>query len=261
MQQSETQASSPITPEATHPGLWRSPALTIARLTLESYWRSGWIWVECVLVLGFFAAIFFPYQESTAFFNGIATFGLGAIAIIGPAIMVRQATGARTYLLLARLTSRASYCRGLMLAAGFLRVPIYLFFLLLVLLTARLSDASAIPLLWGALGIVCNTIVVAVLTVGLSAPMATRFQRICFLAWLALMLFSVKPVFTLPPTVQTILNISQLPMWPFVETYNLSFTGTFDLTHLAALGVLVAYCVLIEWIASAWLEKRALLLH
>jgi hypothetical protein len=219
------------------------------------------MWAEFVLVLVFFAAIFFPYQEATTFFNGIANFCLGAIAVIGPAIMVRQATSARTYQILARLTSRASYSRGLMLAAGFLRLPIYLFFLVLVLLTDRLTDPSLVPLLWGALGIVCNTIVVAILTVGLCSPIATRLKRIYFLAWLALMLFSVKPVFTIPPIVQIILNISQLPMWPFIETYNLSFTGSFDLSHLAALGLLVAYCVLIEWVASSWLERRELLLQ
>ncbi len=89
-----------------------APALTVARLTLASYLRSGWMWAEFVLVLVFYAAIFFPYLEETAFFNGVATFSLGGIAILGPAIMVRQATSARTYLLLARLNSRSSYSRS-----------------------------------------------------------------------------------------------------------------------------------------------------
>ncbi|HET8845359.1 MAG TPA: hypothetical protein VFN35_28055, partial [Ktedonobacteraceae bacterium] len=101
-------------------GLFRSASVTVARLTLASYFRSGWMWAEFVMVLGFFAALYFPFQESTAYFNGTSNFSLGAIAIIGPAIMVRQATSARTYLLLARLTSRAAYSRGLMLAAAVL---------------------------------------------------------------------------------------------------------------------------------------------
>jgi hypothetical protein len=98
------------------------------------------MWGEFVLVLACFAALYFPFMESTAYFNGTTSFSLGAIAILGPAIMVRQATGARTYLLLARLTSRSAYSCGLMLAAAILRVPLYLFFLILVLLAHRLTD-------------------------------------------------------------------------------------------------------------------------
>src|SRR5690348_4917184 len=99
-------------------GLFKAPGVTVARLVLASYLCSGWMWGEFVLVLVFFAALFFPFPENTAYFNGTTTFSLGAIAILGPAVMVRQATSARTYLLLARLTSRASYSRGLMLAAA-----------------------------------------------------------------------------------------------------------------------------------------------
>jgi hypothetical protein len=36
----------------------RCPSVTIARLTLESYFRSGWMWAEFVLVLVFFAAVY-----------------------------------------------------------------------------------------------------------------------------------------------------------------------------------------------------------
>src|SRR6185312_11186277 len=129
--------------------LWRSPSVTVARLTLASYLRSGWMWGEFVLVLVFLAALFFPYPESTAYFNGTSIFSLGALAILGPAIMVRQATSARTYLLLARLTSRAAYSRGLMLAAAALRLPLYLLLLALVLLLHRLTDPGAGPLFWG----------------------------------------------------------------------------------------------------------------
>src|ERR1700730_13436103 len=83
--------------------LLRSPSVTVARLILASYLRSGWMWGEFVLVLVFFAALYFPFSESTTYFNSTSIFCLGALAILGPAIMVRQATSARTYLLLARL--------------------------------------------------------------------------------------------------------------------------------------------------------------
>src|SRR5947209_13808628 len=102
---------------------WRTPGMTIARLTLESYFRSGWMWGEFVLVLVFFAALFFPFQENVAYFNGTSSYSLGFIAILGAAALVRQSTSARTYLLLARLTTRSAYCRGLMLATAVLRLP------------------------------------------------------------------------------------------------------------------------------------------
>lgn len=242
-------------------GLLRAPSVTVARLTLASYLRSGWAWGEFVLVLVFFAALFFPFPENTTYFNGTTTFSLGAIAILGPAIMVRQATSARAYLLLARLTSRAAYSRGLMLAAALLRLPLYMFFLALVLLTHRLTDPTAGALFWGAIGILPNTILVAVLTVALSAPMATRLKRIYFLAWLALVLFSFRPILAIPRWLETALSVSQLPLWPVGICYTLSVTGNPDLLSLLGLLLVACYCVIIAFVAGYWLEQRELLLY
>lgn len=245
----------------TKTGVFRSPGVTVARLILASYLRSGWMWVEFVLVLACFAALYFPFMESTIYFNGTSTFALGAIAIIGPAIMVRQSTSARTYLLLARLTSRAAYSRGLMLAAAALRIPLYLFFLALVLLFHRLTDPAADLLFWGAVGIIPNIILVATLTIALCSPMATRLKRIYFLAWLALVLFSFKPIFTIPAWLETVLSISQLPLWPVGECYTLGSTGSFSLFSLLALLLIACYCALIALVAGYWLEKCELLLY
>lgn len=242
-------------------GLFKAPGVTVARLTLASYLRSGWMWAEFVLVLVFFAALFFPFPENTAYFNGTTTFSLGAIAILGPAMMVRQATSARTYLLLARLTSRAAYSRGLMLAAALLRLPLYTFFLALVLLAHRLVDPTAGALFWGAVGILPNTILVAVLTIALSTPMATRLKRIYFLAWLALVLFSFRPILAIPTWLEAILSISQLPLWPVGICYTLSVTGNADLLSLFGLLLVACYCVIIALVAGYWLEKRELLLY
>lgn len=241
--------------------LWRSPSVTVARLILASYLRSGWMWAEFVLVLVFFAALYFPFTESTIYFNSTSIFCLGALAILGPAIMVRQATSARTYLLLARLTSRAAYSRGLMLAAAVLRLPLYLFFLGLVLIFHRLLDPAPGPLFWGLIGIIPATMLVAVLTVGLCSPMATRFKRIVFLTWVAVMLFSFKPVIPIPNWLDTILSITQLPLWPLQACYTLSFTENFDLFSLLGLLLLAIYTVIIALVAGRWLEKRELLLH
>lgn len=245
----------------TNANIFYAPAVTVARLTLAGYLRSGWMWAEGVLVLACFAALFFPFMESTAYFNGISTFALGAIAILGPAIMVRQATGARTYLLLARLTSRTAYSRGLMLAAAGLRIPLYLLFLILVLLFHRLTDPTPGALFWGAVGIIPNTILVAILTVGLCPPMATRLKRIYFLAWLALALFSFKPIIAIPSWLETTLGISQLPLWPVGECYTLSVTGMFSFSSMLSLCLVAGYCLLISLVAGHWLEQRELLLY
>ena len=242
-------------------GLFRSPSVTVARLTLASYLRSGWMWGEFVLVLAFFAALYFPYTESTVYFNSTAIFCLGVLAILGPAVMVRQATSARTYLLLARLTSRAVYSRGLMLAAAALRLPLYLLFLALVLLLHRLTDPTPGALFWGLVGITPATMLVAVLTVALCSPMATRFKRIVFLAWVALMLFSFKPIIPIPGWLDTILSIAQLPLWPLQACYTVSFTGSFDLLSLLGLLLIAGYMVVIALVAGSWLEKRELLFH
>jgi hypothetical protein len=241
--------------------LLRSPGVTVARLTLASYLRSGWMWGEFVLVLVFLAALYFPYEQSVAFFNDSALIFLAALAVLGPASMVRQATSARTYLLLARLTSRAAYSRGLMLAAALMRAVLYAFLLALVLLLHRLNDVSVEMLFWGAVGIIPVTLLAAIVTVGLCSPIATRLKRIYFLAWVALVLFSFKPVIAIPPWLETILSVSQLPLWPVSECYTLSATGNFDLLSLSGLSLIAVYCILIALVAGYWLEKRDLLLH
>ncbi|HJT56944.1 MAG TPA: hypothetical protein VJ761_10640 [Ktedonobacteraceae bacterium] len=241
--------------------LWRMPAMTVARLALESYFRSGWMWLEFVLVLLCFAALFFPFRVYTAGFYGTSNLVLGAIAILGTAIMVRQATSARTYLVLSRLSSRASYSRGLMLATALLRVPLLILMLALVLITGQLIDPSAGTLLIGILGLLPNCIVVAVLTVTLSSPMATRLKRIVFLAWLVLVLFAQSPVSWLPEAVISVLHVASVPLLPLIACYNISVNGTIGLAGVLALIVEVVYVVVLALIAGYWLERRELLLY
>src|SRR5215467_5671111 len=192
----------------------RAPAITIARLTLESYFRSGWMWAEFVLVLVFFAALFFPFQEDVPYFYGTSNWDLSAIAILGAAIVVRQASSARTYSLLARLSSRASYSRGLMLATAALRIPIFLFMLLLVLLAHRLINPTADKMLIGAISVLPTTILVSVLAVALSSPISTRLTRILVLAWIAVVLFSISTIILIPSSLLNILGIVRIPLWP-----------------------------------------------
>ena len=240
---------------------WRTPSMTIARLTLESYFRSGWMWAEFVLVLVFFAALFFPFQEDLPYFYGTSNWDLSAIALLGAAIMVRQATSARTYVLLARLSSRASYSRGLMIAAAALRIPIFLFMLLLVLVAHRLINPTADKIFLGALGVLPITILVSVLTVTLSSPIATRLMRILFLVWIAVVLFSISPIFTIPSSVLNILAIVRIPLWPISACYQVSVTGTISLSGILGLLLVAVYIIGLALIAGIWLERRELLLY
>jgi hypothetical protein len=240
---------------------WRTTSMTIARLTLESYFRSGWMWAEFVLVLVFFAALFFPFQEDVPYFYGTSTWDLSAIAVLGAAIMVRQATSARTYVLLARLSSRASYSRGLILAAATLRIPIFLFMLLLVLLAHRLINPTADKMFIGALGVLPTTILVSVLTVAFSSPIATRLMRILFLSWIAVVLFSISPIVTIPSSYLNILAIVRIPLWPISACYQVSVSGTIGLIGMLGILLVALYIVALALIAGKWLERRELLLY
>jgi hypothetical protein len=239
----------------------KSPAITIARLTLDSYFRSGWMWAEFVLVLIFFAALFFPFEEDVPYFYGTSNWDLSAIAVLGAAIMVRQATSARTYVLLARLSSRASYSRGLMLATAVLRIPIFLVMLLLVLLAHRLINPTTDKMFIGAIAILPTTMLVSVLTVALSSPMAARLDRILFLVWVAVVLFSISPVFALPASVLNILGIVRIPLWPISACYQMSTSGIISLTGVVGIFLVAVYIFALALIAGFWLERRELLLY
>src|SRR5215469_14138167 len=228
---------------ATTSSFWRTPAITIARLTLESYFRSGWMWTEFVLVLVFFAALFFPFQEEVPYFYGTSNWVLSAIAILGAAIMVRQATSARTYVLLARLSSRANYSRGLMLATAALRIPIFVFMLLLVLLAHRLINPTAEKIFIGAIGLLPTTLLVSVLTVTLSSPISTRLTRIIFLAWIAAVLFSLSPLFLIPAPVLNVLGIVRIPLWPISACYQMSVSGTVSVTVVLGMFLVGVYII------------------
>jgi hypothetical protein len=224
-----TQNSSNMDTLETSSAFWRTPSTTIARLALESYFRSGWMWIEFVLVLVFFAALFFPFQEDVSFFSGTSNWDLSAIAVLGAAILVRQATSARTYVLLARLSSRASYSRGLMLAAAALRIPIFLFILLLVLIARRLINPTMDKMIIGAVGVLPTTILVSVLTVALSSPIATRLMRI--------------------------------PLWPISVCYQVSVSGTLSLIGVLGLLLVAVYIIGLALVAGKLLERRELLLY
>lgn len=240
---------------------WRVPSVTVARLTLDSYRRNGWMWAEFVLVLVFFAALFFPYMQNVAYFYGTSVWDLSAIAILGTAIMVRQSTSARTYTMLARLTSRAAYSRGLILATVILRVPLFLFFCALVLLAHRLTNPALNTMVLGAIGLLPISMLAAALTVAFTSPTGTRIKRILLLAWIVVVLFTNSPLVLLPQPVINILGISRIPLAPIAVCYNVSVNGSIDLSSLWSFPLIVAYIIALAILAGYWLEKKELLLY
>jgi hypothetical protein len=249
--------------------VWRWPSVTIARFTLASYVRSGWILGDLIFVWLLYAIFFFEFGGNVAYFFGTAGQGLGALAILSAVVMTQRAMNARVYLPLARLTSRASYIRGLVLATGLLRIPA---FLLLLALAASyhhfspppctgiggcIAGATPASITIGAIGLLANCIVISTLIVTFSAPIATRLARILLLAWVAAVLYSST---SLGP-IASILSITRIPLIPVIACYNLGANGTIGWSGALALAIDIAYIIGLSLLAAYWMAKRDFILH
>lgn len=252
----------PLAPPLAEPAgpltrLWRLPSVTVARFLLMSHLRSGWLWGEAVYVLALFAIFWNPYPGDQGYFFTTGGAGLGALAVIGTAIMTRRALNARVYLPLARLPSRAAVARGLVIASGALRVPLYVLLLALVLTFRRIDNPSAPGLLLGSVGTLADCVALCALTVALSPPIATRLMRIGFLAWLVL---ALAPSIDLGP-IPALLTAIRLPAAPLAACYTLGAVPGFSPVALWAVPLVAAYIVGLALLAGLWLAKRDLILH
>ena len=241
---------------------WRLPSLTIARFILLSYLRSGWIIGDILFVWLLYALFYLEFGGDVAYFYSTANQGLSVLAILSTVVLARRALSERMYLPLARLTTRAAYVRGLMLATGFLRVPTFLLLLMLGLgyhefQPVGLHGATIGTMLPGALGLLANTIVIATLVVALSAPIATRRILIVFFAWLVALLSSHSSI----PLLVTLLSPAQLPLIAIATCFTLGTTQTLDWQAIAALLVDVGYIAGISMVAERWLARRDLILQ
>src|SRR6266567_3940308 len=213
MKSFETQPTSALRISQALKDFWRLPSLTVARFTLLSYLRSGWILGDIAIVWLLYAAFFLEFGGNVAYFFGTTGQGLGALAILGTIVMVQRAMSARVYLPLSRLTSRSAYIRGLVIATGVLRFPLYLMMMLLGMgfhthaPSWGIQGAIVTNMLVGSVGLLANCIVISTLVVVFSAPIATRLARIALLAWFAAVLYSN----TSPGPLASFLSISRLP--------------------------------------------------
>jgi hypothetical protein len=239
----------PIAPTAP----WQAPSVTVGRYVLESYMRSGWGWGELALVVAQFAVLS-EFAGDAAYWFGVMGLGLGAQSVLGTAILVRRAMGARAYLPLARLGARGPYVRGMALASCALRVPLFLLFLLLVLWRHLMTGATPGLLLVGGAGLLAGCFVLVTLTVALSPPIAMRTDRIVFLAWLVIALSSYRYVGPLAGAVAVV----RAPLWPLFASFALVGPGGAPAPDVLALDAALALGLLA--VAALWLAARDLLL-
>ena len=140
-------------------------------------------------------------------------------------------------------------------------VPSLISCILKVLFAHRLINPTAEKMFIGAIGLLPTTILVSVLTVALSSPIATRMMRILFLTWIAVVLFSTSPIFIIPTSVLNILGIVRIPLWPISACYQVSVSGTISLTGVLGMLLVAVYIIGLALVAGKWLERRELLLY
>jgi hypothetical protein len=263
MKSFETQPTSALRISQALKDFWRLPSLTVARFTLLSYLRSGWILGDIAIVWLLYAAFFLEFGGNVAYFFGTTGQGLGALAILGTIVMVQRAMSARVYLPLSRLTSRSSYIRGLIIATGVLRFPLYLMMMLLGMgfhthaPSWGIQGATVTNMLVGSVGLLANCIVISTLVVVFSAPIATRLARIALLAWFAAMLYSN----TSPGPLASFLSISRLPLIPMTACFNFGAAGSIGWSGVAALLIMALYVVGLTMLGEYWMSRRDLILQ
>jgi len=257
-------SSSLQTPAAFSPtSLWRSPTLTIARFMLKSHIRSGWILGDIVFIWFLYAAFFYEFGGDVAYFYGIMNQALSALAVLSTIVMTQRAMTARMYLPLSRLSSRSAYIGGLIVATAFLRVPSFLLTLLLALGFHShaphfgIQGATFSNMLPGAIGLLLNTILAAIVSIVLYRPLATRLLQIIFLLWCVAILYSN----TSPTIIAQYLSIVRLPLIPITICYSLGTGGALDIYSLSMILVTIGYSIALTFLASFLLNRRDLILH
>jgi len=237
--------------------LWYRPTITIARFTLRSHIRSGWILGDIVFVWFLYALFFLEFGGNVAYFYGTAIEGLGVLAVVDAIVMTKRAMNARAYLSLARLTSRSAYVRGIMLASGVLRVLLFLLLLLLALGFHRIEGATLSNILPGAVGLLLICMILSSLTILLSKPIATRRIQIVFLIWIAAVMYSNNN----SSLVAQYLKPTSIPLAPLAACYDFGHIGVINAYGLAMLLLAIGYMVGILLLADNLFKRRDLILH
>ncbi len=239
---------------------WRLPALTVARFTLRSYIKSGWILLDIVLIWLFYATFFLEFGGDISYFFATATMCMSGLTLLSTIIIMRRAMQARIYLPLARLSARSAYVQGIILATSVLRVPQLLLMLLLGggyhthVPVFGIQSATIGSILAGLLGQLLIVVIIAALTTVLSTPIATRRIQIGFLLWLIAILYpNTNPIFA------PFFTLLKTPLLPLIACYNLSVMGI-GWYELFMLLLAIGYIIGLAMLADFWLSRRDLIL-
>ena len=231
------------------------PSLEIARFTIFGYMRSGWILLDIVLTWLIFSVFFSASSVRTNEFFSLASPGMAAEAVVSSIIITHRAMRANSYLPLSRLSSRAPYLYGIMLAASVARIPLYGLLLLTTLIGSSITDMTWLNMLSGSFGLLLICTFCALITVTLSKPIATRLARIIFLSWIILALYAVSP---LTNPIRQYFNIVQVPLQPIALCYQFGVQGFISGWGWFGAALLILYMGLVVFIAKYWFAKRDL---
>ncbi len=240
---------------------WRLPALTVARFTLKSYVKSGWILLDIVLIWLFYATFFLEFGGDVSYFFATTNMCMSGLTLLSTIIIIRRAMQARVYLPLARLSSRSAYIRGIILATGILRIPQIFLMLLLCggyhthIPIFGITGATIGSILAGLLGQLLIMAIIGALTTILSTPIATRYIQMLFLCWLIIILYP-----NTNPLLAPFFTLLKLPLLPLIACYNLSLTGI-GWYELLMLILAVGYSVGLTMLADFWLSRRDLIFY
>ena len=144
---------SPQTSARTH---WLTPSLEIARFTLASYARSGWLLLDILLIWFIYSVFFSASKISIHGFFDIAIPTMVVETALGSSILVHRSMKSNLYLPLARLSSRSPYLYGVIIASSTLRIALYSMLLLMVTTSKNIIDISWLNVISGSLGLLLD---------------------------------------------------------------------------------------------------------
>lgn len=236
-------------------------SLHAARLALAGYVLSGWVLGDVLMVLAVVAVSTGgndprSTHPAVAYFFGLHGADFLAVTALGTVLLVRRTVGMRSYVVLSRLTTRAAYVAGVVLASAALRLPQLALLVGLGLATGRMQGADVTTVLAGSAGLLGNAVLAGTVAVGLMPPFSGRRELILAVLFAAAVL---APVSGPPAPAGAVQQVLQLPLWPASVNIRAGALAAITGQEALALSLEAAYVVAIVLIAGRRFEARDLL--
>lgn len=229
----------------------QSPSYAATRAILTHDGTRVCLLVEGLLALAMLIIIAWNGDDAAHLFTA-ANFALGAITLGGGIAITHAILAPDVYLPLAERTSRAAIIRGLALVCGGIAAALALVIIALALLFQRVQSAAPGQIAAGTLGLLANCVVLSTLAVTLSSPITTHVERLLFLVWLDVALYSISG----GDGLSALLWLAHVPMLPLVACIGFGVTGVVGWPGLAALLIMVGYAVALPWLADRLLSRH-----